>query len=384
MEMSNQEKRLQLLDSVAGCLFGGAYGDALGYPVEFMKYQKILDVYGNDGVFELQQKNGKAQLSDDTQMTLFTANALLWAQTRARLRGISGSIAESVFGAYREWYQTQVNPLTEIKGAQISWIYNAPVLHASRAPGITCMSAIADSNGQGSTQNPINSSKGCGGVMRVAPVGCFSASGHISGTDAMRESAEIAALTHGHPLGYIPAAYLGLLVHNIITNKFSDNPQTLEELCISTLCTVREEYSPKNHYREFEKIIKQAIHLSKQEHRDIEAIRELGEGWVAEEALAIGLYCALKYSTNFKKCVATAINHDGDSDSTGSVAGNILGAFMGISRFNIDSSFTKDIEANEIIFELSRDLVDGCKMSEYGRGYDAHWMAKYVYCSYMK
>lgn len=73
-------------DKTRGSLLGGAIGDALGYPVEFMSYSQIKSKYGEKGItrFEL-DKNGVAEISDDTQMTLFTANGLLFGFTRAEL-----------------------------------------------------------------------------------------------------------------------------------------------------------------------------------------------------------------------------------------------------------------------------------------------------------
>lgn len=73
-------------DKIRGSLLGGAIGDALGYPVEFMSYSQIKSKYGEEGItrFEL-DKNGVAEISDDTQMTLFTANGLLFGFTRAEL-----------------------------------------------------------------------------------------------------------------------------------------------------------------------------------------------------------------------------------------------------------------------------------------------------------
>lgn len=387
MNLSDKEKRLILLDSVAGCLFGGAYGDALGFPVEFTRYSSIINIYGEEGITELQIRNDKAEISDDTQMTLFTANGLLYGQTRAFMRGISAPISRYVFKAYQEWRETQINPYSKPNGLQICWIHNITGLHAMRAPGSTCMSSIANSSGVGSVNNPINNSKGCGGVMRVAPVGCFSASGHLKEKIAMIEAAEIAALTHGHPLGYIPAAYLSLLIHKIITNKFAEDPQKLKALCINTLFDVKEEYGQKEHFEEFEKLVYMAIYLSESDYDDIDAIEQLGEGWVAEEALAIGLYSALKHNDSFKKCIIAAVNHGGDSDSTGSIAGNIIGACLGARRLDMETlrehgTDLQKLEVNEIIYELSQDLVDGCQMSEFGKGYDAKWMAKYVYCTY--
>ena len=65
-------------DRIRGSLVGGAVGDALGYPVEFMSYAGIVRKYGDNGIvrYELDMNSGKALISDDTQMTLFTACGL--------------------------------------------------------------------------------------------------------------------------------------------------------------------------------------------------------------------------------------------------------------------------------------------------------------------
>jgi ADP-ribosylglycohydrolase len=59
---------VKLQDRVRGCILGGAIGDALGYQIEFVKNVKEKQVT---------RFNGTGIISDDTQMTLFTANALM-------------------------------------------------------------------------------------------------------------------------------------------------------------------------------------------------------------------------------------------------------------------------------------------------------------------
>jgi ADP-ribosylglycohydrolase len=70
-------------NKVLGSMIGGAVGDALGYPVEFMSYGQIVNKYGPDGItrYALNAK-GEAEISDDTQMALFTANGVLFTFTR--------------------------------------------------------------------------------------------------------------------------------------------------------------------------------------------------------------------------------------------------------------------------------------------------------------
>ncbi|MCH5187202.1 MAG: ADP-ribosylglycohydrolase family protein [Oscillospiraceae bacterium] len=370
-----------LFDSISGCLFGGAYGDALGYPVEFLKLRQITEEYGKEGITELVLRNGKAEISDDTQMTLYTANGLLYAQTRAMMRGISGPISGYVHMAYKEWYASQVNLRPEQDDVKF-WVYNIEALRKSRAPGNTCLSALASWK-TGTTDDPINDSKGCGGVMRVAPVGCFAAAGHyIKGKNAAIAAADIAALTHGHPLGYIPAAYLSYLIYVIITNRLSGEQSSLEQLLSDTGSAIKELYGENPYYSEFEHIIDKAAALAGADAEDTEAIAELGGGWVAEEALAIALYAVLKHRTDFKDAIVCAVNHDGDSDSTGAIAGNILGAYLGMKHVDRYGRLITKLEAYDVIYELAQDMTEGCRMSEYGEYHDTKWMAKYVAACY--
>ena len=83
----------------------------------------------------------------------------------------------------------------------------------------------------------------------------------------------------------------------------------------------------------------------------------LGEGWVGEEALAIGLYCALKYLDNFEEAMISSVNHVGDSDSTGAVTGNILGAAIGYDA--IPHFYNDDVELLDVILHMADDLYLG-------------------------
>ena len=82
-------------DRAAGCLLGGAAGDALGYPVEFMEADAIFRRYGERGVVKYDLIGGKALISDDTQMTLFTAAGLLRAEAHAAFRRRRSTYEES-------------------------------------------------------------------------------------------------------------------------------------------------------------------------------------------------------------------------------------------------------------------------------------------------
>jgi ADP-ribosylglycohydrolase len=114
LDEREQKRKERVRDCIRGSLIAGAAGDALGYPVEFMSRNAILAHYGNKGItqFELDCR-GKALVSDDTQMTLFTANGMLMGLTRGYMRGIGGQPENYVDGAYIDWYYTQTGKLQD-------------------------------------------------------------------------------------------------------------------------------------------------------------------------------------------------------------------------------------------------------------------------------
>ena len=160
------------IDKYRGCLIGGAAGDALGYAVEFLNTDQIVRKFGASGITAYELDNGIARVSDDTQMTLFTANGLLLGTTRGMMRGIMGEYRDYVACCYQDWLRTQDGALPSQGEHHYSWLINIPALFARRAPGNTCLSALR-AGGKGTIEQPINHSKGCGGIMRAAPVGLY-------------------------------------------------------------------------------------------------------------------------------------------------------------------------------------------------------------------
>lgn len=363
------------LDKFKGCLIGGAVGDALGYAVEFLQEDQIFKLYGENGITEYALRNGKAEISDDTQMTLFTANGLLVGTTREMTKGMMGSYQSYIQIMYKCWYRTQTENFPIKDKYKYSWLLDVPELFSRRAPGMTCMSAIKH-GADGSVTDHINDSKGCGGVMRVAPVGLYFADKNISYDETDMIGAEAAALTHGHSLGYIPAA---ALVH--IIRAVCEREITLKSAVNEAIIKMQELFDKDEHISEFSSIMNKAVKLSEQDINDLDAIHQLGEGWVAEETLAIAVYCALKHIDSFDKAIRASVNHNGDSDSTGSVTGNILGAYLGYNA--IPEKYISDLELHDIISEIAEDLYEDCQIAEYkssgNADNDRKWKMKYIY-----
>lgn len=345
-------------DQFVGCLLGGAIGDALGYTVEFMKKREITNQYGPGGItdLELHPETKQALISDDTQMTLFTADGLLWAHHRMTGRGIGSFTASGMFHSYSRWYYTQEGCWPKGMAGQEEYLLGSlpheesytgihlldyKELFARRAPGLTCLSALA-SGEVGEMSRPINNSKGCGGVMRVAPVGLFL---HENAKHAFHVAADIAAMTHGHPSGYLAAGAFAAIIADILQGKsLRDSVQTAQ--------TILKNYDG---HEETTLAIEQAIYLASSDMDSSNAITQLGEGWVAEEALAIALYCALK-ELSTKQALILSVNHDGDSDSTGAICGNLLGALHGTT--DLPSEWVEHIELKEVIVTLAEALFN--------------------------
>ena len=87
--------------------------------------------------------------------------------------------------------------------------------------------------------------------------------------------------------------------------------------------------------------------------------------------LAIAVYCALKYERDFDKAIRVAVNHNGNSDSTGAVCGNILGAYLGYDA--IPQKYKEHLELHDVIIEIADDLFNDCQISEYDLNRDEVW-----------
>ena len=333
-------------DRFRGCLLGGAIGDALGAPVEFLSRAQIVEAFGAAGVTDFAPAYGATgRITDDTQMTLFTAAGLLNAVIRGQARGIT-SVRSSVACAYLRWRETQGGTLQASARREREprgWLMQFPELWHRRAPGATCLRALESMRTPGEPAR--NDSKGCGGVMRAAPVGLAAQQirGEPKGEWAFARGVEIAALTHGHPTGQLPAGVLAMVIARLCEGA------SLRQ----AIADAKAVLASWPDHRETLLAIDHAQRLAAQAVPPDDAIPDLGEGWVAEEALAIAVYCAL-VARDFAHGVLLAVNHGGDSDSTGAIAGNLLGTLHGMRA--IPQRWRETVELRDVLVEIADDL----------------------------
>jgi ADP-ribosylglycohydrolase len=314
-------------DRIRNCLLGGAVGDALGAEIEFQFINEIRDEYGDKGLTDYVFDSGNA-FTDDTQMTLFTAEGLLDSLKTSEPVGVH------LHRAYLRWYITQDCVLPKLKlGPHDTGLITLPAMHERRAPGNTCLDALKGTRVLGDFAS--NNSKGCGGVMRSAPIGIWAP--YLENNDAavFELARDAAALTHGHPSGNLPAGCLAVMIANLLRGKGFGG---------ALLCA-NDQLRYDAGAQETRDAIEAAVILAGRGKPTPEQIEDkLGGGWTGEEALAIAVCCALSASS-FAEGVLMAINHSGDSDSTGAIAGNLLGCMF-------------DIPTHWLIRLAQRDVVE--------------------------
>lgn len=352
---------------VRGCLLGGAVGDALGYPIEFTSLDGIRAAHGPRGVTGPTPGGPGAVhlISDDTQMTLFTVEALIAAHAREREKGIGGAWPTLLREAYERWLETQSQSPASSLSPSLSrspsrsssapadraatGLLAEPWLHARRAPGNACLSGIAQGYAPDpwipldGSPGPVNpDSKGCGTVMRSAPFGLLNTP---DGAFAM--AARGALITHGHPTGSYAAGALAAIVAHLVAGE------SLEGAVLRALRLLRRHPG----HQETSDALRAALDLAAEGAPTAEKVESLGAGWVAEEALAIGVYSALAAS-DVRAALLLAVNHSGDSDSTGSLCGNLLGTRYG--DHGLPHAWVRAVEGRATIAALADDLAAEC------------------------
>jgi ADP-ribosylglycohydrolase len=300
---------------IRGSLLAGAVGDALGAPVEFDSIDAIRARLGPAGVTDLLPSayGPPGLITDDTQMVLFTVEALV-------------TPGDTLHAAYLRWLRTQETstPPADATGlAAQQWLY------AARAPGNACLSGLRTGRA-----NP--GSKGCGTVMRSAPFGFVSATPEAAASAAIEGS----VLTHGHPTAGVSAAGLAVLIHHLVDGTALDEAvrRTIDHL------------TSLDGHEETTAALRRAGGGTIDDH---------GEGWVAEEALAMSVHCALVHPgpDDMARALLLAVNHSGDSDSTGAITGNILGALHGEQA--VPAAWARAVEGRDTILDLADRLDPG-------------------------
>lgn len=350
-----------LQDRIRGSVLGGAVGDALGFPVNGLRsYEKIQQRYGPRGITCLDtdhlwqmvgHQGGKAPVSDSTQLTLYT----VWGMLYEPENGLT--MLEVITYAYVEWYLEQ----SGWKNTRFErcWLRQVPGLNQRCTPDNTSLLALRTIF---EGKDYVNRSNGHGAVTRVAPVPLYAVVTGKSIEEADRLAADVARITHHHPLGYLSAALEAHVIYRLVrdgwptrtrlTSYVREGLDTLVRLFPDELKSV--EY--------LSRLVERAVGLSASYRSNVEAVESLGRGETAEEVLAIAIYCALKYFGKGAEAMRAAVNHAGHSSATGSVTGHILGAAVGYRQ--LPRSIARKLAFHDLILHMADDLCRG-RLTEY-------------------
>jgi len=353
---------ITLRDRIRGCLLGGAVGDALGAGIEFASWAQIRSAHGPDGVTGYVPAHGHlGAITDDTQLTAFTVEALLRGAVRSDRGVVSFPLA--VWFAYQRWLLTQdVEPVIDPPSpgnVRTSWLLDEPELRGRRAPGATCLAGLARPTPEAPLPAACATSKGCGTVIRSAPFGLFALPWERAAACAGL-ARECSGLTHGHPTAGYAAGALAWTVRTLVDGvplrtAVDGALGWLDDAgpdAVETADALRGAVRSATTYGD-----------CVPSPREIEA---LGGGWVAEEALAVAVRCALpacgeatgddpgRREAAVRAALLAAVNHGGDSDSTGSLCGQLLGAALGDEV--LPAEWVVDVEARGVLLRLADDL----------------------------
>ncbi|MCO1599300.1 ADP-ribosylglycohydrolase family protein [Micromonospora sp. RHAY321] len=302
----------------SGSLFGLAYGDALGKPTEFLSVSEIVRRYGPTGPRELSGQ--PAMVTDDTQMAL----AVGWALHEAP-----------------SFTPEAVEPL--LRRRFLAWAVSPD---NNRAPGMTCLRACGElGRGLRWQEATVSGSKGCGANMRVTPVGLLDVD-----LDTLAGLAQLqAGLTHGHPTGLAASELTAYAVFALRGGAtLAELPEILTERAQAQRRVYREQWlgdlwqrpgarTPEDFiaqgWDECLTVLGRLTNALGQPDDGGDPCRVTGEGWVAEEALATALLCAVRHADDPVAALARGATTAGDSDSIAALAGAFVGAALGMTAW---------------------------------------------------
>lgn len=356
--MNNNEK---YMDKFEGGIIGSAVGDAFGYPLMKLTFEEICQTFEKKGAMELavSRKTGTALLTEATQMSLFTADGILWAQNE-HVSDENAAVANYVFYSYQLWLYMQTKTIAsreyewlfdKSKNPNMSSLLKSKGLGRVRRLNDVNINALldADNNNYGTLNKRVNENTDAGAVKRVVPVGLFYGQ---TPDMAFRMGCDIGAVTHSHPDGYLPCGVYAAIVAQLIGDK------PIDEAVNDAMVILASYPENDNTYQ----MLQSAVDLAGDEDIDPqEGIPELGDGFSAVSCLAIAVYSALLHQSNYKYAIELATNHDGDSAACGAITGGILGAWYGLKKLPKD--WTKKVQYRSLLETVADVLYENSTYS---------------------
>lgn len=330
------------LSRISGCLFGMAFGDAIGAETEFLNIDGILKRFPPAGPIE--PPGNPARVTDDTQMALAVGDALV----NAPRPYTPESLGDQLHTQFIAWYNDPEN---------------------NRAPGNTCLSSCENLiEGMAWSQATDISSKGCGANMRVQPVGLLNVDAPTRAAIAQFQ----AAYTHGHPTGLAAADLTAFVIADLanggspvgLSQRVRDyavsqrevyHADWLGDLWKRAIMMPDEKAFMAHGWDECLAVLDRLDEAMLRPDRQSDPCLATGAGWVAEQAFGTAFLCFLLFPDDPVGVVQRAAVTSGDSDSIACIAGAFAGAYHGINAWPGD--WIERIEYRDRLQNLAEALA---------------------------
>lgn len=281
-------KSEEMLDRAAGTLIGQCAGDNLGARVEFRSREAIVSEYpegisvmADGGTWSIMA----GQATDDSELALALARSIIRKKSYD---------ANDVYTSYQRWYHSDP---------------------------FDCGGTIA----QGLRGYPNGDSQANGALMRVSPLGIFSAASGLPYLEVYRLAAQDAAMTHPHAVCVdINKLFVRALALSI---EQPVSPSDLHELILTW--SGREDIDP---------VVRTWTRQSLTD-KPVDYSYQMGHVRIAwQNAL-----WQLRHASSVEQAVADTISEGGDTDTNAAICGALLGAVYGAS--NLPSHWLSTLSA---------------------------------------
>ena len=333
------EQAERLRDRYRGCLLWGAVGDALGRAVETSPPSVVRARFGPDGPTRYQPWRGWTSgpvgtITDDTQLTMEVALTIIDGDGMFNPEAFSRRLVAWLPGGRGKGQAT-----TE---AIKSLLHGLPWWES----GIAVNSA------------------GNGAAMRAAPIGLVHAF-RPSPESLLRDALLSALPTHTHRVGVtgaiVIAAGVAWCVREAARGAETVSVTDFIDFVTSTIDGVEDRPTAERR-------------AGAGEIRLVERIRELEQlltwddparvfaytynGAFALESVPAALYCFLRTPNDPREVILTAVRAGFDADTVASMAGNLVGAWVGAAQLrDVDRHRWDELEYRDDLLVLADDLV---------------------------
>lgn len=362
-------------DSYRGCLLGLAIGDAMGYPVDTKTWQQIQEEYGPYGLMGYDLRNGYAEVSSHTQLAAFSCNGLLLGLTRGQVYGKMAPFVRYVGLAQQEWAIGQRR--YDQPSRNHCWVFRVSEMRHRHSTD-TRMVETLNRGKLGSLEDPVNRYDTPASLAAGISAGLFSDLGKLKQEEIDRLGAESVALTHGHPLAFLPGAVAAHLIGSCLRH-----PNKRLKVLVNEALSALQAQFVREYPREVGQItalVEQAVSLAEERLVQPYDVMERLKCDTGAEVLAGAIYAAMLCEEDFDNAMVIAVNHSGRSAAASCLAGAILGARLGeqaLPEFYMDGLYIADV-----LRELADDLVQGCPMVRGSLLFDGDWESKYLHGEY--